>query len=104
MRLRQAVVRRNSQAGTFRFKGSYMPVRSVIISQFETVAKEKKLTLPPLDDDLVLLESGLDSLSFAVIVARLEDELGVDPFSSDEDLEIPITLRDFIRIYEDVAK
>jgi acyl carrier protein len=81
-----------------------MPVRSVIISQFETVAKEKKLTLPPLNDDLVLLESGLDSLSFAVIVARLEDELGVDPFSSDEDLEIPITLSDFIRIYEDVAK
>jgi acyl carrier protein len=81
-----------------------MPVRSSIISQFETVAKEKKLTLPPLNDDLVLLESGLDSLSFAVIVARLEDELGVDPFSSDEDLEIPITLSDFIRIYEEVAK
>jgi acyl carrier protein len=81
-----------------------MPVRSVIISQFETVAREKKLTLPPLDDDLVLLESGLDSLSFAVIVARLEDELGVDPFSSDEDLEIPITLSDFVRIYEDLAK
>jgi acyl carrier protein len=81
-----------------------MHLRSVIISQFETVAKEKKLTLPPLNDDLVLLESGLDSLSFAVIVARLEDELGVDPFSSDEDLEIPITLIDFIRIYEDVPK
>jgi len=81
-----------------------MSVRSAIIFQFDAIGKEKKLTLPPLNDDLVLLESGLDSLSFAVIVARLEDELGVDPFSSDEDLEIPITLSDFIRIYEDVKK
>jgi acyl carrier protein len=31
-----------------------------------------------------LLETGLDSLCFAIIVARLEDELGVDPFSVDD--------------------
>jgi len=81
-----------------------MSVRSAIITQFETVASEKNLKLPPLNDDLVLLESGLDSLSFAVIVARLEDELGLDPFSTDEDIDIPITLADFIGIYEDAAK
>jgi acyl carrier protein len=80
-----------------------MSVRSAIISQFELVAKEKKVNLPPLSDDLVLLNSGLDSLSFAIVVARLEDELGIDPFSADEDLEIPITFSDFIRIYEDHA-
>jgi acyl carrier protein len=68
------------------------------------VAKERELKLPPLTDDLVLLESGLDSLSFAIIVARLEDQLGFDPFSADEDLEIPVTLVDFIRIYENGAK
>jgi acyl carrier protein len=81
-----------------------MSLRTVIISQFEQVAKEKSLKLPPLTDDMVLLDSGLDSLSFAIIVARLEDELGTDPFSSDADLGIPITLVDFIRIYEDAAK
>ena len=81
-----------------------MVVRSAIISQFEVVAKERELKLPPLTDDLVLLESGLDSLSFAIIVARLEDQLGFDPFSADEDLEIPVTLVDFIRIYENGAK
>lgn len=75
-----------------------------MISQFERVAKEKKVKLSPLTDDLVLLESGLDSLSFAIIVARLEDELGVDPFSADEDLEIPIRFIDFVRIYEDATK
>jgi acyl carrier protein len=81
-----------------------MSLRTVIISQFEQVAKEKNLKLPPLTDDMVLLDSGLDSLSFAIIVARLEDELGTDPFSNDEDLGIPVTLVDFIRIYEDAAK
>ncbi|HUN57051.1 MAG TPA: acyl carrier protein [Candidatus Binataceae bacterium] len=81
-----------------------MSVRATIVSQFEQVAKEKKVKLQPLTDDLVLVESGLDSLSFAIIVARLEDELGVDPFSADEDLEIPICFADFVRIYEDAAK
>jgi acyl carrier protein len=80
-----------------------MSVRTQILSQFETVAKEQKQKLPPLSDDLVLLESGLDSLCFAVIVARLEDELGVDPFTSAEDLEFPVTLSDFIKIYEAAA-
>lgn len=79
-------------------------MRSQIISQFESVAKEQKQKLPPLTDDLVLLDSGLDSLCFAVIVARLEDELGFDPFTASEDLEFPITFRDFVKIYEDSAR
>jgi acyl carrier protein len=36
--------------------------------------------LAPLYDDLVLVDSGLDSLCFAIVVARLEDALGIDPF------------------------
>jgi acyl carrier protein len=77
-----------------------MSVRSQIASQFESVAKEQNQKLSPLLDDLVLLESGLDSLCFAVIVARLEDELGFDPFTASEDIEFPVTFRDFIEIYE----
>ena len=79
-------------------------VRSQILSQFRSVAKEQNKELPPLSDDLVLLDSELDSLCFAVIVARLEDELGIDPFSLSEDMEFPVTLGDFVRIYEDVAR
>jgi acyl carrier protein len=78
--------------------------RSAIITQFEQVAKEQKRTLAPLNDDLVLLDSGLDSLCFAIIVARLEDSLGIDPFGADEDFEFPVTLSDFINFYEDAAK
>jgi acyl carrier protein len=81
-----------------------MSIRSIIISQFEQVGKEQNRQLAPLTDDLVLVESGLDSLCFALIVARLEDALGVDPFSVAEDVYFPVTLSDFIKSYEDAAK
>jgi acyl carrier protein len=81
-----------------------MPVRSTIIAQFKQVASEQGKVLGPLSDDLVLLESGLDSLCFAIIVARLEDALGFDPFSAAEDVDFPVTLGDLIRFYENGAK
>ncbi len=81
-----------------------MSVRSAVTARFEEVAREQKKTLAPLADDLVLLDSGLDSLCLAIIVARLEDSLGVDPFSSGKDAEFPVTLGDFIRLYEDAAR
>jgi acyl carrier protein len=77
-----------------------MSVRSRITATIEQVAKEQRRTLLPLSDGLKLLESGLDSLSFAIIVVRLEDEVGYDPFSSDEVVEFPITIADFVRLYE----
>jgi acyl carrier protein len=51
-----------------------------------------------------LLDSGLDSLCFAIVVARLENALGVDPFSEDEDARFPVTFGDFVRFYENAAK
>jgi acyl carrier protein len=81
-----------------------MSVRAQIISQFESVAREQNQKLAQLSDDLVLLESGLDSLCFAVIVARLEDELGFDPFTASEEIEFPVTFSDFVGIYESAAK
>jgi len=77
-------------------------VRSKVISQFEQVAKEQTKELAPMSDDLVLVDSGLDSLCLAIIVARLEDALGVDPFSAKDD-DFPVTLGDFIKFYEDAA-
>lgn len=82
-----------------------MSVRSSVIFQFEQVAKEHNKALAPrLSDDLLLIESGLDSLCFAIVVARLEDELGVDPFSADEEIDFPTTVGDFIRFYENGLK
>jgi acyl carrier protein len=80
-----------------------MSVRLTALANIEQVAAEQNRKLAPLGDDLVLLESGLDSLCFAILVARLEGELGVDPFTSSEELVFPVTLGDFIRLYEDAA-
>jgi acyl carrier protein len=80
-----------------------MSIRSEVVTQFMQVAEEQNKLLSPLVDDLPLLESGLDSLCFAVIVARLEDTLGIDPFSAAEDAPFPVTLGDFVKSYEDAT-
>ncbi len=81
-----------------------MSIKSTVISEIDQIAGEKKKALRPLTDDLVLLESGLDSLGIAILVARLEETLGLDPFSEADDISYPVTLGDFIKLYEDAAK
>jgi acyl carrier protein len=80
-----------------------MSVRSVIMERVAMVAEQQGKSLAPLNDDLRLLDSGLDSLCIAIIVANLDDELGLDPLSSDEDVAFPVTLGDFIRLYENAT-
>ncbi|MGH7668663.1 MAG: acyl carrier protein [Gemmatimonadaceae bacterium] len=77
-----------------------MSRRSTIESLFQQVASDQDRKLAPLSDDLELAECGLDSLSFAIVVARLEDEFGVDPFSTGEAIEFPVTFGDFVAMYE----
>jgi len=74
-------------------------IRDFILGQVQSVARQQKKTLAPLSDELPLLESGLDSLCIAIIVANLDDELGLDPFASGT-VDMPVTLGDFIRLYE----
>jgi hypothetical protein len=81
-----------------------MSIRSEILDQFHRVATEQDKPLAPLHDDLALLDSGLDSLCFAIVVARLEDMLNIDPFSTAEDNGFPVTIGEFIKFYEDAAK
>ncbi|SDR45678.1 Phosphopantetheine attachment site [Rhizobiales bacterium GAS191] len=81
-----------------------MSVKSTIISEIEDVASEQGKTVAALKDDLPLLDSGLDSLCFAILVSRLEDKLGVDPFTSSEEVYFPVTFGDFVKFYEDAAK
>jgi hypothetical protein len=80
-----------------------MSIKAIVISEVHQVAAENKKTLPPLTDDLVLLDSGLDSLAIAILVARLEETLGFDPFTESDDVSYPVTLGDFIRFYENAA-
>jgi acyl carrier protein len=79
-------------------------VRTTITRVFTEVFEETSdAGVPPLTDDLVLLESGLDSLAFAVVVTRLEEELGYDPFMESPEPYYPQTLGDFVAFYEQHA-
>jgi len=80
-----------------------MSVRLTVLSQIEVVADQQEKRLAPLTDELVLIESGLDSLCFALLVAKLEDTLGYDPFTESDDVNFPVTLGEFVRLYEDAA-
>ncbi len=77
-----------------------MSVKLTIMEEMTQVAREQGRILAPLRDDLVLADCGLDSLGFAVLVARLEDTLGVDPFTAAEDAFFPLTFGDFVKVYE----
>jgi acyl carrier protein len=79
-------------------------VRKEVVTQFKQVAQEQNKRLAPLTDGLHLLNSGLDSLCFAILVSRLEDSLGLDPFAASEDAQFPVTFGDFVNLYEHVAK
>jgi acyl carrier protein len=81
-----------------------MSVKATVISQIRQIAEDNQKTLPPLTDDLVMLDSGLDSLAIAILVARLEETLGFDPFTESDDTAYPVTLGDFIRFYDHAAE
>jgi acyl carrier protein len=81
-----------------------MAIKDTILTHIETIRSGNGKRLLPLTDDLALLDSGLDSLGIAILVTRLEDELGIDPFSDSVLLSPPITLGDFIRVYERAAQ
>ena len=80
-----------------------MSTRSRIVEAMKQIAEEQQVTLPPLEDNLSLHDTGFDSLAFAILVARLEDDLGVDPFTISEDAAFPLTIGDFVRAYENVS-
>jgi acyl carrier protein len=80
-----------------------MSIKLTVISEIQRIAEQHQKKLAPLTDESILMNSGLDSLCFAVLVARLEDRLGVDPFSTSDDISFPVTLGDFVRVYENAA-
>ena len=80
-----------------------MSIKVTIMEQMAQVAREHGKVLAQLKDDLNLAESGLDSLGFAVLVARLEDKLGYDPFTAADEAVLPVTFGEFVKVYENGA-
>jgi hypothetical protein len=77
-----------------------MLIRDEIVLTFRRIAEAQGQRLAPLTDELKLTECGLDSVGFVLVVASLEESVKVDPFDSLEDVDFPVTLRDFIALYE----
>ena len=76
-------------------------IRETIMTTFLAVAEQTGANvIEDLTDDTLLLESGLDSLGFAILVSRLEEELDYDPFSIVEDPFYPSTFGEFVSFYE----
>lgn len=79
-------------------------IRETIARTFAEVFRTSMKSEPPsLADHTVLLETGLDSLGFAILVTRLEDELGFDPFTLCEEAVYPRSFGEFVRFYERFA-
>jgi len=81
-----------------------MRMKDKIIAIIQELAAESGWKIvSDLNDETVLLESGLDSLGFAILVARLEEELRYDPFTMMDEPFYPRTLGEFVAIYERYA-
>ena len=82
-----------------------MSIREKIISAMHEAAETRELTLDKnLTDETKLLENGLDSLGYAIVVIALEEELGFDPFVEMEDPIYPTTFGEFLKIYQNHSK
>jgi aryl carrier-like protein len=77
--------------------------RDQIIMAIQETADMRGTEVGVLTDETVLLESGLDSLGFAILVARLEEEFGYDPFVMMDEPVYPSTLGEFVAIYQRFA-
>lgn len=78
-----------------------MNLSTLIREELRAVAAEQGETAPAeLADHLPVFDAGLDSLGFAILVARLEERLGFDPFVAMAEPVYPSTVGEFVDIYE----
>lgn len=78
-------------------------LRDKITTAIQETAELRGTEVVALVDETILLESGLDSLGFAILVARLEEELGYDPFVLMDVPVYPRTLGEFVESYQRFA-
>ena len=80
-----------------------MSARLTILNEIRAVAAEQDKTLAPLTDELPVARiRGSNSLCFAILVARLEDITGRDPFAAAGTSRYPKTVGDLIAFYDQV--
>ncbi|HMO28518.1 acyl carrier protein [Enterovirga sp.] len=77
-----------------------MTLHSTIVAEMEAITRDHERKMPPITDDLVLVDTEFDSLCFALFVARMEDLTGIDPFSDMETADLPVTVGDLVALYD----
>jgi acyl carrier protein len=78
-----------------------MKIKEIIIKKFkETLSLRNADFQIELKNSTILLDSGLDSLGFAILVTKLEEEFGCDPFTMMDEPFYPRTFEEFLSIYE----
>lgn len=78
-------------------------VRILVTQVLQSVAAQQNRDLSPLSDGLRLVDCGLDSLALAIVVSRLDAELGVDAFVAEREFEVPETFGDLVRSYQAIV-
>lgn len=77
-----------------------MNIEQIVMRAMRDVAELSDCRLiDPIEPDTLLLQSGLDSLGYAMLVAQLEEELGIDPFTELAIKVYPATFAEFVAIY-----
>ena len=67
---------------------------------FYEMLEQNDIKKIPLDEQTILLETGLDSLGFAILVSKLEEELLYDPFQIMEEAFYPKTWGELLEVYK----
>ena len=77
-------------------------MKTIILRKFNEALELTSIdkTYYEISNDQILLQSGLDSLGFAILIALLDEELDFDPFQEMEDAVYPTTFGEFLAIYE----
>ena len=80
--------------------GSGNLMRDQIKAVFDEVWWDDKECEPPeITDETVLLDTGLDSMALGILVTRLDEEFGIDPFIANNDAVYPRTFGEFVQAY-----
>lgn len=82
-----------------------MEIEAIIREEMQLAAQDTGLILSrQYNRSTPVNETGLDSLGFAILVVRLEQRLGYDPFVELAQAVYPRTFGDFVEVYETRAR
>ena len=77
-----------------------MDVAQAVKATMEEVLRNTRVEMPDeLKGAMLLSDLDIDSMEWATVIVMLEEKLGVDPFDTQEDYDLPTTVQDFIDFY-----